>query len=711
MQPSSSSVQSLNGNVPLIEEFLPALQRLDSRLEQAMQRAQALYGPDAAADLYRGLYVSGSEVQRLLHQEPGLPLFAGNHAGQSLPAGQRLAWLQQTYGLAQFDLDVLLLALAPELDRRYERIYAYLQDHVSRRWPAVDLALHLLAADAGERLQRRTHFDADAPLVRHGLIHLVVEQEQVVSSLLSQVIRIDEQVVRFLLHQDAPDARLAGFCRLATPVTHAHGPTQQADLDPALLQLAAQAWQEDHPLRLYFQGTPGVGRAQAALAVAAQVGAPLLAVDLGRLPPAPADCEQALHLVFRYARFYRTVLYLDGLDAWHGNERSASYRRLLEQIVAAPGIVILAGATPWQPVSGDPLGVIFVSFALPDFARRRACWQFHLAPLPGSLSADELNALAERFRLTPAQIAEAAALARQLARQAATQATATDATPTLAELFSAARIQSGHELAALARKIEPKYTWADIVLPADTLAQLHEICQRVTHRHRVLGAWGFAAKLSLGKGVNALFAGPSGAGKTMAAEIIANELGLDLYKIDLSAVVSKYIGETEKNLARIFTAAENANAILFFDEADALFGKRSEVSDAHDRYANIEISYLLQKMEEYDGVAILATNLRQNLDNAFLRRLAFAVHFPFPDEESRLQIWQGVWPAVLPLGEDVDLALLARQFKVAGGNIKNIALAAAYLAATDGAPVSMSHLLHAASREHEKIGRSFPVAA
>ena len=172
------------------------------------------------------------------------------------------------------------------------------------------------------------------------------------------------------------------------------------------------------------------------------------------------------------------------------------------------------------------------------------------------------------------------------------------------------------------------------------MAQLQEICQRVAHRQRVLDEWGFGAKLSLGKGVTALFAGPSGTGKTMAAEMIANALGLDLYKIDLAGVVSKYIGETEKNLDRIFTAAENANAILFFDEADALFGKRSEVRDSHDRYANIEISYLLQKMEEYDGIAILATNLRQNLDEAFVRRLAFTVHFPFPDEESRRRIWR-----------------------------------------------------------------------
>jgi SpoVK/Ycf46/Vps4 family AAA+-type ATPase len=225
------------------------------------------------------------------------------------------------------------------------------------------------------------------------------------------------------------------------------------------------------------------------------------------------------------------------------------------------------------------------------------------------------------------------------------------------------------------------------------------------HQQRVLGTWGFDRKLSQGKGVNVLFAGPSGTGKTMAAEIIANELGLDLYKIDLSGIVSKYIGETEKNLDRIFRAAENANAILFFDEADALFGKRSEVRDSHDRYANLEISYLLQKMEAYAGIAILATNLRQNLDDAFVRRLAFTVHFPFPDETSRRRVWAGIWPAETPLAADVDLAFLARQFKLSGGNIKNIALAAAFLAAEDGGRVTMAHLLQATRREYQKLGK------
>jgi SpoVK/Ycf46/Vps4 family AAA+-type ATPase len=220
-----------------------------------------------------------------------------------------------------------------------------------------------------------------------------------------------------------------------------------------------------------------------------------------------------------------------------------------------------------------------------------------------------------------------------------------------------------------------------------------------------LSDWGFGARLSLGKGVNALFAGPSGTGKTMASEIIARELGLDLYKIDLSGVVSKYIGETERNLDRVFAAAEDANSILFFDEADALFGKRSEVRDSHDRYANIEISYLLQKMEEYEGLAILATNLRANLDEAFIRRLAFTIHFPFPDKAHRFRIWQGIWPSSLELDSGVDLRFLADKFKLSGGNIKNIALAAAYLAAEQNQSVRMNHLIHATRREYQKLGK------
>ena len=295
----------------------------------------------------------------------------------------------------------------------------------------------------------------------------------------------------------------------------------------------------------------------------------------------------------------------------------------------------------------------------------------------------------------------AAATARNLARLRDSKSPLV----TMDDLYSASRLHSNRKLATLAQKIEPRYTWDDIVLPPGRLQQLREICSQVKYRSLVYGEWGFDEKLSMGKGLNALFAGPSGTGKTMSAEIIANELGLDLYKIDLSGVVSKYIGETEKNLSRIFAEAETSNAILFFDEADALFGKRSEVRDAHDRYANIEISYLLQRMEEYEGVVVLATNLRKNMDDAFVRRMHSTVEFPFPSQKDRRRIWDQIWPDSTPRTPDLDLDFMARRFELAGGNIRNIAPTAAFLAADDGGVVTMAHLLRATQREYQKMGK------
>jgi len=276
---------------------------------------------------------------------------------------------------------------------------------------------------------------------------------------------------------------------------------------------------------------------------------------------------------------------------------------------------------------------------------------------------------------------------------------------TLNDLKSAARTQSQPRLTSLAQKITPYFTWEDIVLPDDRMAQLREIANQVLFQHVVYEDWGLAKKSSLGRGVAALFAGQSGTGKTMAAEVIANDLGLDVYKIDLSGLVSKYIGETEKNLARVFEEASDTNAILFFDEADAVFGKRSEVRDSHDRYANIEVSYLLQKMEEYDGIVVLATNLRSNLDEAFLRRMRAIVEFPFPEVEDRLRIWQRTFSPGAPLAPDVDLGFMAKQFRIAGGNIRNIVLLAAFLAASHDEDIGMLHLIQGAKREYQKLGR------
>jgi SpoVK/Ycf46/Vps4 family AAA+-type ATPase len=274
-----------------------------------------------------------------------------------------------------------------------------------------------------------------------------------------------------------------------------------------------------------------------------------------------------------------------------------------------------------------------------------------------------------------------------------------------AELAAACRSVSCGRLGELATKVEPRYGWADLVLPTDRVTLLREVCDQVRHRTRVHDEWGFGSTVAHGTGLGVLFSGPPGTGKTMAAQVLAADVGLDLYRVDLSRVVSKYIGETEKNLSQIFDEARDGDAILFFDEADALFGRRSEVSDAHDRYANIETGYLLQRMEDHDGVVVLATNLRQNMDDAFLRRLRFLVDFPFPDEEHRRRIWQGHFPATAPLDPGVDCAHLAREFPVAGGSIKNIILNAAFLAAADGGTIRTEHLLAGTRREFDKVGK------
>jgi SpoVK/Ycf46/Vps4 family AAA+-type ATPase len=343
----------------------------------------------------------------------------------------------------------------------------------------------------------------------------------------------------------------------------------------------------------------------------------------------------------------------------------------------------------------------------PTVAQQREAWKMcvtegiivaHHASI-GDSKEDFLNALVQQFDFTFAQIRQTSDSARAAAqlRDPKTTAMATG------DIWRAARMLFSNNLRGLADRIVPMCDFDDLVLPTDTLLQLREIAAQVSRRGHVYERWGFGERLSRGKGIAALFAGPSGTGKTMAAEVLAKHLNLDLYRVDLAGVVSKYIGETEKNLRQVFDAAEESGAILFFDEADALFGKRSEVRDSHDRFANIEINYLLQRMEDYRGLAILATNMKSLLDQAFLRRLRFLVDFPFPSAADRMRIWRGIFPAKAET-TGVDYAFLSR-LEIAGGNIKNIAMNAAFLAASHDQPIGMQHVLSAARREYMKIDK------
>jgi hypothetical protein len=408
------------------------------------------------------------------------------------------------------------------------------------------------------------------------------------------------------------------------------------------------------------------------------------------LPPAPSEQWTLIRLWEREAALSATALLLDcdALDP-ADTPRVTAAARFVERV----GGVLLMSCRERQRGLSRP--TITFDVSKPGAGEQRVAWQGALGPAAGRLNG-HIEALVSQFNLGAQAIRNASADA--LGRTPP----GPDAGADLGQaLWDACRVQARPRLDDLAQRIDPAASWDDLVLPEAQRQILREVAIHVRQRSKVYERWGFATKGSRGLGISALFSGASGTGKTMAAEVLANELRLDLYRIDLSATVSKYIGETEKNLRRIFDAAEEGGAILLFDEADALFGKRSEVKDSHDRYANIEVGYLLQRMEAYRGLAVLTTNLKSSLDTAFLRRIRFVVQFPFPDARQRAEIWRRVFPAGAPV-EDLDVAALAR-LNVAGGNIRNIALNAAFLAADSDRPVRMTHLLHAARSEYAKL--------
>jgi SpoVK/Ycf46/Vps4 family AAA+-type ATPase len=521
--------------------------------------------------------------------------------------------------------------------------------------------------------------------------------------LLSRYLKLDERVVNYLLDDDRLDVRLAAYAATTPPRSTLDALPLPVETKHRLTRVAGNARSGEGAAVLLFQGPYGVGKQATAEALCREMELSLLTVDLNRLGNVEqSEFETVVGLAAREALLTGAALYWDGIDIIFAEGKDAWRDALLRRLAGCPGVSFLAGETAWEPASGmREISFARIEFQRPDAAERTRLWTEALEDDAPEGAGPDSRELAGKFRFTGGQIRDAAASARNLARWRNPE----DPRISIDDLNAACRLHSNQKLAVLAKKISPHYDWNDIVLPVDQRQRLREICNHVKYRSVVYEQWGFGRKLALGKGLNVLFSGPPGTGKTMAADIIAGALALDLYKIDLSSVVSKYIGETEKNLAKIFAEAESSNAILFFDEADALFGRRSEVRDAHDRYANIEISYLLQRVEEYEGVVILATNRHGDMDEAFVRRLHFSIEFPFPAEGDRRRIWQGIWPSETPLDPDLDLDLIARRFEIAGGNIRNIAVAAAFLAADDGGTVTMSHLVRAIRREHQKMGK------
>ena len=672
---------------PSLANLLAHLQALENRVRASVAaRRLTDSNPD---DPFKGLYLDNETIDALLDAgedrdfaREADPAFveAEREADQWEAAGAvlRLRRLQHGFGLDDRDVDLLVVAIAPDLDARFERLYGYLNDDVTRRRATIGLALELSGLSTVDGAAR-ARLSSSAPLVRDALL-LVEDAER---PLLGRSLRVPDRVTSHLLGINFAEQDLFAVLEPATPVID---DTRSTALERAL---QSGIW----PVHLREAGmASGVATATASIAA---LGASSLTVSLGQAAGA-ARPEDVVRSAIREARLMGAVLVATGVDACVDRNP-----RLIGLIADAPYPTVLVSSRAWDPNWSSSVPLHLDSPA-PTEGHRRSLWEAAFASSGDQSSmnghAEALLDAASAFKLTVAQVDRAA-------RSARLRALADDRTIGPGDLQAGARAQNAAGLERLARRIEPTADWDDLVLPREARSQLGELVIRARHRERVLDDWGIGGRSSRGRGITALFAGESGTGKTLAAEVIAGHLGLDLYVIDLSTVVDKYIGETEKNLDRIFAEAERVNGVLLFDEADAIFGKRSEVRDARDRYANVEVAYLLQRMERFDGLAVLTTNLRANLDDAFTRRIDIVVDFPMPEEDDRLALWHMHLAEGLPQAPDLDLDFMARRFRLSGGNIRNICLTAAFLAADADNPATMADLIHATEREYRKLGR------
>ena len=621
----------------------------------------------------------GFEAEVLFTRELLLAAARGSQAraGEEPPVRCReLDQVAAAFGLDEFERSVLLICAAFELDPQLGRLCAQAFEG-GPPYPTFGLACEVLANPRVEA------FLPAAPLRYWRLVELSSG-----SSLTTCPVHIDERILVHILGSSQLDGRMAGIVRLVGAAPAAF--PSQAALGRELAAAWQRSWDDGALPAIQVSGAdPDVVRSVTADA-AERLGLSMLVADGDALPSDPRELDGLSRLWWREAELDRRLLVVDlrRSDAVEP-ARAAAIRRLIEAVL----VPVCVETTTQQPIEGRKQ--IYLRVPPLDPQEQRQLWLLEVGE--GALPEAALDRIVSQYRLPAREIAAASTEARGRVAAQGDEMSLGDA------LWAACRTHSRPRLGGLVQRIEPKARWADLVLPRAQVAVLHLLALQVVKRFTVHERWGFALRNSRGLGLASLFAGPSGTGKTMAAEVLAGELGLDLYRIDLSQVVNKYIGETEKNLGRIFDAADAGAGILLFDEADALFGKRSEVRDSHDRYANVETGYLLQRMEDYRGLAILTTNMREALDSAFLRRLRFTVEFPFPDAQLRAEIWRRIFPPETPT-ENLDFERLA-QLSVSGGSIKNIAVNAAFLAAGEEAPVSMGQILGAARLESVKLQR------
>lgn len=611
------------------------------------------------------------------------------------------AYMLRKLELTEFEQYMACLAMSPELNREFERMYCYLQDDLAWRYPSLDLCVKMYTMD-----EQQENWLIHQTFIRREFLYCIFDKPPATpESELAWRLKLRRDLIDFAFFYESD--LLGRKAEYQLSVLGSKKETGQ-NINQETADTIGRYLNEDSSGRLFFlRGPYGSGKKLQIRAVADALGYSVLFLDVREAVSRKE--EQILEIVgnavVRAVLEQAFLVFCHWEAIWKADKfkRQFAQDMLRKASLFFPNIFLTVEEEPGEDVMEGqyPAGYQIEEFRMrfPSIQERSLLWKEFLAEAPEEEDTALYDRLAAQFDFTPGVIKEAAEFARKEARNKGEQ----QISATL--LYRACQQKISHRLGERASRVNAAYTWDDLVLEDGPKELLRQACGQVAFRGKVYEQWGFQDKIAYGRGVSLLFAGPPGTGKTMAAQVLAKELNLELYKVDLSGVLSKYIGETQKNLREIFDEVKKSRSILFFDEADVLFGKRVDVSDARDISANAQTAYLLQKMEEYDGITILATNLLQNFDDAYKRRMKYIIRFTFPQKEQRALLWKKVFPKQMPLQTDIDISYLAENFELSGASIKNIALNAAFIAASRQELTGMEHIMTALQHEYEKSGK------
>lgn len=605
--------------------------------------------------------------------------------------------LHQIYAFSEFEWFMVVMAFMVEIDQQFERVFCLLQDDYEKKEPSMELCIQMFTLREEKRNECRRQvirrWDVLEGVFSGWIKKGILEPGR--GSLFSMPLKLDDRIIRFLFNTQSEDPYFREVLKLYQP---------HMELSPMLVrkeQVKRLAGMQEGTKGgfVYISGAPGIGKKFLVRHYCMQEEKRLLLADVPSLESEVPAGRQTVRRLFRELRLQGdAVLCFDGMSLREPEHRKL-FGMILDELDKNAAAPVFLSPEEWD-VRLDTKGIRCMELALHPLTveERGILWK---GLLEGLTFDEEIHTsrIASRYQLTPGAIALAVEEVGK--RQMVDEGGRTEKF-----LYQAVQNQLAHRLGNDAVRIPVMYSMEDLILPASQKQLLKNACNLVEYRHQVYDKWGFGSKMAYGRGLNMIFYGPPGTGKTMGAQAVAGELDMEIYRVDMSSVLSKYVGESEKKLANIFEQGQKSQGILFFDEADALFGKRSEVRDAQDKYANASTAYLLQKIEEYQGVVILATNLLQNFDTAFGRRFQFIIEFPLPDIGHRLEIWKRVFPGELPLQEEIDFEYLAEQFTFSGSQIKSIAVASAFLAAGEGEELSMRLILESIRREMKKVGKN-----